>query len=63
MTEISLRLLHDPEAWITKMMITDSIFQNIYCGIIVRGGPMLVAFVGNPCPWIYIPTKHMQANV
>lgn len=32
--------------------------NNKYCGIIiVNGGPMSVAFVGNPCPRIYIPTN------
>lgn len=33
--------------------------DNIYCGIIVRGEPMFLGFVGNPCPRIYnyIPTK------
>lgn len=32
----------------------------IYCGIfimIVRGGPMFVAYVDNPPPQSYIPTK------
>lgn len=32
----------------------------IYCGIIimiVRGGPMFVAYVDNPSPQSYIPTK------
>lgn len=30
---------------------------NVYCGIIiVLGGQMFVAFVGNHCPWTYIPT-------
>lgn len=29
-----------------------------YCGIIiVRGGTNFMAFVGNPYPWIYIPTN------
>lgn len=38
----------------------NSIFHStyiVYCGInIVRGGQMFVAFVGNHCPWTYIPT-------
>lgn len=29
-------------------------FLHEYYGIIVRGGPMFVAFVGNPCTQIYI---------
>lgn len=38
----------------------DFIKQHVgwYCGIIiVRGKPMFVAFVDNPCPLIYIPTN------
>lgn len=44
-----------------------SIYSNagffIYCRIIiVCGWPMLVAFVGNPCPRIYIPMNIHTSN-
>lgn len=36
-----------------------------YGVIIVRGGPILMflAFIGNPCPRIDIPMKHIYANI
>lgn len=34
-----------------KHVKTTHIHECLYCGIIiVRGGPIFVAFVGNPCP-------------
>lgn len=33
-------------------------FNGLYCGIIIVRGPMFIAFVGNPCPWIYFPQTY-----
>lgn len=42
---------------IINLLSLDKILE-IYCGIIVvRGGPIFVAFMGNPLPRIYIPTN------
>lgn len=40
---------------IINLLSLDKILE-IYCGIfVVRGGPIFVAFMGNPLPRIYIP--------
>lgn len=43
---------------LTNIWLYTSKSNDIYCGIIiVRWGPMFVAFMGNPCPQSYIPTN------
>lgn len=52
-------LIKESNQKLSELDFWDDIFQNVqYCRIIiVRGGAMFVAFVGNPCTRIYIPTN------
>lgn len=48
--------INNKSAYLCDVWYTFDIW--LYCGIIsVRGGPMFVAFLGNPHPRIYIPTN------
>lgn len=52
-------LIKESNQKLSELDFWDDIFQNVqYCRIIiVRGGPVFMAFVGNPSPRIYIPTN------
>lgn len=52
-------LIKESNQKLSELDFWDDIFQNVqYCRIIiVREGPVFMAFVGNPCTRIYIPTN------